>query len=346
MHTSRESFVSFGSDNHAGVHPAILAAIESANRGHQPAYGADPITAQAEELIRREFGASVASFFVFTGTAANTLAIRALCRPYEAVVASSCAHIHEDECGAPEFITGSKLLTFAHRDGKLSPRAIEGLVINPQHPHRVLPRLVSLTQATELGTVYSFEELRTLIETAHARGLFVHMDGARLANAAVHLGASLGEISTHLGVDALSLGGTKNGLLCAEALVFRSAEIAPQFPFLRKQSMQLASKMRYLSCQFLPYLGDGLWRENASRANLTAQHLRQRLEEFVPDVTFPYATQANEVFARIPPPYGEELQMRAKAYVWDGDLLRFVCSYDTTTQDVDSLFTGPLFTQK
>ena len=330
--------ISFGSDNHAGVHLAVLEAIQAANKGHQPAYGADSITAEAEALIRKEFGAEVAVYFVFTGTAANTLAIRALCHSHEAVVAANTAHINEDECGAPEFITGNKLLTFPHADGKLPLQVIDALVINPDKPHRVLPRLVSITQATEVGTVYSISELKALISLAHARGLLVHMDGARLANAAVHLGCTLGEISTDLGVDALSLGGTKNGLLCAEALIFRSASHANRFPFLRKQSMQLASKMRYLSCQFIPYLRDGLWRDNARCANQTAMYLKSQLETRIPGVDLPYPTQANEVFARIPDPWRETLQKRAKAYNWEGNLLRFVCSYDTTEHDVDRLF--------
>jgi threonine aldolase len=334
----REYDVSFGSDNHSGVHPAVLGAIAAVNHGHVPAYGGDSVTAQAEDLIRREFGASVESFFVFTGTAANTLAIRALCQPYESVLATHCAHIQEDECGAPEYVTGSKILTVPAKEGKLTVEAIERLIIDPNFPHRSLPRLVSLTQATEVGTVYSVDEVRALVEAAHKRSLLVHMDGARLANAAYYLGTSLGELSTALGVDALSLGGTKNGLLCAEALIFRRADLAPRFAFVRKQSMQLASKMRYLACQFLPYLGDGLWRENARQANQMAIYLTRRLKETVPGVICPYPTQANEVFAHIPDPrMRQRIMTRAKAYPWDGDLVRFVCSFNTTEYHVDQL---------
>ncbi|MDQ3230894.1 MAG: beta-eliminating lyase-related protein, partial [Pseudobdellovibrionaceae bacterium] len=276
-------------------------------------------------------------FFVFTGTAANTLAIRGLCRPYEAVVATSCAHLNEDECGAPEYISGNKILSFPLVQGKLTLDVIERLRINPNDPHRVLPRLVSLTQATELGTVYSLNELRALTDLAHKRGMLVHMDGARLANAAVYLNCDLADVTTAVGVDAVSFGGTKNGLLCAEALVFLKPDLAPSFAFIRKQSMQLASKMRYLSCQFLPYLQDQLWKKNATQANTMALYLRQRLSQ-LQDCEIPYPTQANEVFAILPPTLAKHMQEKARAYAWDGPLHRFVTSFDTTKADVDALF--------
>lgn len=327
---------SFGSDNHSGVHPDVLTAIQEANIGHQPAYGGDAVTEKARELFRRSFGPDCEVFFVFTGTAANTLAIRGLCRPFEAVIATSCAHLNEDECGAPEFVAGNKILSFPPVDGKLSADVIDRLKINPNDPHRVVPKLVSLTQATEFGTVYDLSELRLITERAHARGLLVHMDGARLANAAVHLGCELADLTTAVGVDALSFGGTKNGLLCAEALVFLKPNLSPSFAFIRKQSMQLASKMRYLSCQFLPYLQDQLWKKNATQANAMALYLRERLSK-VPGCELPYPTQANEVFALLPPALAKHMQEKARAYAWDGLLHRFVCSFDTTKADVDAL---------
>lgn len=330
---------SFGSDNHSGVHPDILAAIHEANVGHQPAYGADAVTAKAKQLFQNTFGPDAEVFFVFTGTAANTLAIRGLCQPFEAVVATSCAHLNEDECGAPEFVAGNKILSFPPVEGKLSLDVIDRLKINPNDPHRVVPKLVTLTQATELGTVYSLNELKAITERAHARGLLVHMDGARLANAAVHLGCELGDVTTAVGVDALSFGGTKNGLLCAEALVFLKPNLSPSFAFMRKQSMQLASKMRYLSCQFIPYLQDQLWKKNATQANAMALYLRDRLLQ-LPGVEIPYPTQANEVFAVLPPAIGKHMQAQARAYAWDGNLHRFVSSFDTTRHDVDDLFQG------
>jgi len=328
---------SFGSDNHSGVHPEVLTAIQEANAEHQPAYGGDVVTEEARKLFRKTFGPDSEVFFVFTGTAANTLAIRSLCRPYEAVVATACAHLNEDECGAPEFISGNKILGFPSLQGKLSLDVIEGLRINPNDPHRVLPRLVSLTQATELGTVYSLDELRAITDLAHRRGLLVHMDGARLANAAVYLGCELGDVTTAVGVDALSFGGTKNGLLCAEALVFLKPDLAPSFAFIRKQSMQLASKMRYLSCQFLPYLQNQLWKKNATQANSMALYLRERLSQ-MPACEIPYPTQANEVFAVLTAAQAKHMQEKARAYAWDGALHRFVTSYDTTKADVDALF--------
>ncbi len=330
---------SFGSDNHSGVHPSVLEAIREANIGHQPAYGADSVTQEATRLFRKTFGADAEVFFVFTGTAANTLAIRGLCRPYEAVVATSIAHLNEDECGAPEFIAGNKIIGIPAVEGKLSLESLEKLRINPNDPHRVLPRLLTLTQATELGTVYRLDETRALTELAHARGMLVHIDGARLANAAVHLNCSLGDLTTALGVDALSFGGTKNGLLCAEALVFLRPNLSPNFAFIRKQSMQLASKMRFLACQFLPYLDEQLWKKNASNANAMAQYLRKKLDT-ITGCRFAQETEANEVFAILPEPWRNHMQERARAYNWDHEMLRFVASFDTTKADIDSLFVG------
>lgn len=328
---------SFGSDNHSGVHPDVLTALQEANVGHQPAYGGDAVTEKARELFRQTFGPDAEVFFVFTGTAANTLAIRGLCRPFEAVVATSCAHLNEDECGAPEFVAGNKILSFPPVEGKLSLDVIDRLKINPNDPHRVVPKLVTLTQATEFGTVYSLSELRAITERAHARGLLVHMDGARLSNAAAHLGCELADVTAAVGVDALSFGGTKNGLLCAEALVFLKPNLSPSFAFIRKQSMQLASKMRYLSCQFIPYLQDQLWKRNAMQANAMALYLRERLSQ-LPGCELAYPTQANEVFAVLPPALAKAMQERARAYAWDGTLHRFVCSFDTQKTDVDALF--------
>lgn len=330
--------ISFGSDNHSGVHPKVLMAMSEANRGHHRAYGADAITDQAQQLFKETFGSLAETFFVFNGTAANTLAVRTICKSYEAVVVCDLAHLNTDECGAPEFVGGNKILSFPsrHQDGKLEPSVLETLEINPQNPHRVLPRMLSLTQATELGTVYSARELQALCEVAHRRNLLVHMDGARLANAAAHLGCELRELTTEVGVDVLSFGGTKNGLLCAEALVFLTPGLSQGFEFIRKQSMQLASKMRYLSAQFLPYLGDKLWQSNALKANQTAQYLRARLAE-IPGVGFPLVTQANEVFVRAPLPLQAFLLDYGKAYLWDHGLVRLVCSFDSTSEHVDSL---------
>ena len=336
-----QTHLSFGSDNHSGVHPAVMLALAEANQGHTPAYGADPWTAKAKHLLKQCFGADSEIFFVFNGTAANTLAIRSLCQPYEAVFAASNAHIQEDECGAPEYICGNKILTVASEEGKLSLKALEQLQIDPGNPHRVLPRLVSITQATESGTVYTLSQLQDICDLAHKKGMLVHMDGARLANAAAFLGLELADCTSAVGIDALSFGGTKNGLLCAEALIFLKPGLAHRFDYLQKQSMQLASKMRFLSSQFIPYLEQKLWLTNAQNANSMAQYLRSRLSK-LSSVHFPYPTQANEVFVRVNPTQAQHLYAEAAAYPWDEGLVRLVCSFDTTKEAIDRLFTGPL----
>lgn len=331
----------FGSDNQSGVHPRVLAALSEANQGHCSAYGADAMTAAAEALFEKVFARPLKVYFVFTGTAANSLAIRTLCQSYEAVLSTDIAHIQEDECGAPEWVSSCKLISSPHREGKLDPRAIETLRIRPGDPHRVAPRLVSITQASEVGTVYSRDEIRALADAAHQRSLLLHMDGARLANAAVHLGCSLAEVTE--GVDVLSFGGTKNGLMCGEALVFFRPELAQAFPYYRKQNMQLASKMRFLASQFIPYLGEDLWRSNARRANETALYLRARLSE-IKAAFFPYPTEANEVFVQLPAPYAARLQAASGAYTWDesSGLLRLVTSFDMERSDIDTLMESVL----
>ncbi len=329
---------SFGSDNQSGVHPEVLAAIAAANSGHQPAYGADAISSGLKELFSRSFDADLEVFLVFTGTAANTLAIRSSCASYEAVLATDIAHIVEDECGAPAWLGGNTIITCPHRNGKMQPEAIENLRLRPQDPHRVMPRLVSITQASELGTVYTPAEVRALTERAHERGLLVHMDGARLANAAAFLGSSLADITSRAGVDILSFGGTKNGLLAGEALVFFRPELARAFPYYRKQAAQLASKMRFLSSQFYPYLAEGLWLRNAERANSMARYLRSRLAE-IEGASFPYPTEANEVFVQLPEDKARVLAEKSGAYVWEQrtGLLRLVTSFDTDSLAIDAL---------
>lgn len=319
----------------------MLAAIAQANVGHEAAYGADTYSAAMRTLFRQVFESELEVFLVFTGTAANTLAIRATCASYEAVVATDMAHIHEDECGAPAWLGGHTVLTFPSVDGKLQPELIEELRLRPGDPHRVLPRLVSLTQATEVGTVYRPEELKEITDRAHRRGMLVHMDGARLANAAVFLGKSLADLTVRAGIDVLSFGGTKNGLLAGEALLFFRPELAAAFPYYRKQAAQLASKMRFLSCQFLPYLGDELWKRNATEANKMALYLREQLRAWGgEEAVFPYPTEANEVFVRLPEEKARQLMEHSGAYVWNqaSGLLRLVTSFDTEAKDIEALF--------
>jgi threonine aldolase len=326
----------FASDNNAGVHPAVLAAIAEANTGHERAYGHDPYTKRAEAVFRRHFGDTARAWLVFNGTAANVLSLKAVTEPHQAVICADGAHVNVDECGAPERFTGCKLLPVRAPDGKLRPADIARHLKDRGDEHRVQPRVVSISQATELGTVYQPGEIRALAESAHQNGLVLHMDGARLANAAVSLGVSLRACTTDAGVDVLSFGGTKNGLLGAEAVVFLQGLGGEEMPFLRKQSMQLASKMRFLAVQFTTLLDTELWRENAEHANRMARLLATRVQD-VRGITLTQPVEANGVFARIPPEHIPALQARAFFYVWNAETseVRWMTAWDTTEDDVE-----------
>ena len=326
----------FASDNNAGVHPEVLAALTAANAGHVRSYGHDALTERARELFRTHFGPRADAWFVFNGTAANVLGLGAVTRPYQAVICSDGAHIQVDECGAPERIAGCKLLPVRCPDGKLRPADLPPLLHGVGDEHRVQPRVLSLTQATELGTVYSLEELRALVAAAHGHGLLVHLDGARLANAAVSLGLPFAACTTDLGVDLLSFGGTKNGLLGAEAVVFLQGTGGEAMAYLRKQGMQLASKMRFLAAQFVALLDGDLWQRNAAHANAMARRLADRVRD-VPGITITQPVQANGVFARVPPVHIPALQASAYFYVWnpEQDEVRWMTAWDTTEADVD-----------
>jgi threonine aldolase len=325
----------FASDNAATIHPEVLAAIAEANQGHAYGYGHDPLTERLTERFKEHFGEPARAFPVWGGTAANVLCLRASCRPWEAVVCADTAHLNVDECGAPEAIAGVKLLGVKGEDGKLTPAAVERLIVRIGDEHAVQPRVISISQCTELGTVYSAEETRQLAELAHERGLVLHVDGARLANAAAALGVTLREATTDLGVDLLSFGGTKNGLLGAEAVVFLAPELAEGFEYLRKQSLQLASKMRFLAAQLDALLTDDLWLRSAAHANAMAARLAQRVRE-LPGITITRPVQANAVFARVPAEAVAELQRQYDFYVWDEHTseVRWMCSWDTTEEDV------------
>ena len=332
----------FASDNNSGAHPDVLAAIAAANDGHVVAYGDDDHTAAARELFRRHFGERAEPFLVFNGTAANVLAIEALARPYEAVICPETAHLNVDECGAPERIAGVKLIAVPTADGKLTPELLAERITRIGDQHASQPRVVSISEATELGTLYTLEEIRALADLAHERGLALHVDGARLANAAAALDAPLRALTADAGVDALSFGGTKNGLLAADAVVFLDPEAARDFPFLRKQSMQLASKMRFLAAQFEALLGGELWLRNAAHANAMARRLADAITA-IDAVELAHPPQANGVFARLPAPAIDRLRESLPAalpfYVWDdaAGTIRLMCSWDTTAEDVDEL---------
>jgi threonine aldolase len=331
----------FASDNAAGVHPAVLQAIARANAGHAFGYGHDRWTEQAESLLKDEFGSGARPFLVWGGTAANVLSLRACCRPWEAAICAESAHLNLDEAGAPEAIAGVKLLAAGGEHGKLDPERIDRLIVRLGDEHAVQPRVVSISQTTELGTLYTPDEVAALADLAHARGLLLHMDGARLCNAAAALGSTLAGASTALGVDVLSFGGTKNGLLGAEAVVFADAELARGFQYLRKQSLQLASKMRFLAAQFEALMSDELWRSLAEHANGMAARLAAAIGQ-VPEVTVRRPVQANAIFATLPQRAIAALQQQFDFYVWDErrNEVRLMCSWDTTVDDVERFATA------
>ena len=327
----------FASDNWAGVHPEVLEAIARANVGHAPAYGADAVTGEAIELFRSHFGGDAEVYFCFNGTGTNVVGLQSLVRPFEAVVCAESAHIHVDECGAPERFLGSKLLTVATPDGKLTPALASAKVQGVGDEHHVQARVVSVTQSTELGTVYSLDELAALSTWAHAQGMLVHLDGARIANAAASLGVDFGAFGRAAGVDVVSFGGTKNGALGAEAVVTFRNEAATSLRFLRKQSMQLSSKMRFVAAQFVALLTDDLWLRSATHANAMAARLGAGIGS-VEGASLAHPVQANGVFAVLPATVVELLQAEWPFYVWDQDtgVVRLMCSFDTTGSDVDA----------
>lgn len=330
---------SFASDNCAGAHPKVVEAIARAARGDVPSYGYDHYTEQLEERVKELFGDRAESFAVFNGTGANVLCLDALTNPYDAVVCADCAHVNVDECGAPEKIAGVKLLAADAPAGKLTVESVRLAArdgADRGNEHRAQPTVLSLTQATELGTVYREDELLALRECARSLGLAVHVDGARLANALATTGMSPARFVEVSGVDALAFGGTKNGLAFGELVIFFHAEAAARARFLRKQNLQLASKMRFLSAQFLALLDGDLWLENAARANEVARRLASGLDE-LRGVEIRYPVEANAVFARLPRPAIEMLLADWHFYVWDEaeGIVRLMASFDTTESQVD-----------
>jgi threonine aldolase len=327
----------FGSDNQAPAHPAILEALNKANTGDTLSYGDDPWTARAQDLFRTHFGPEARAFPVFNGTGANVLALSSLLRAQDAVLCARDAHVDVDEGGAPERFGGFKLVALETQHGKFAAEALAAQLGYVGDPHRVQPRAVTLSNATELGTVYEPAELARIAEAAHARGMLLHVDGARICNAAASLGCGLAEITTQAGADVLSFGGTKNGLIGAEAVVFLRAGLAPDFLWLRKQGMQLASKQRYLSAQLVALLEGELWRENASHANRMAQRLAAAVSK-APGLEIAHPVQANAVFARLPRAAIAELSKSYRFLVWDEPrgLVRWMCSWCTPEAEVDA----------
>jgi len=326
---------SFASDNNAGVHPELIEAIKAANEGHVVAYGNDPFTARATRLFQKHFGRNVAVYFVFGGTGANVLGLKAITNSYDAIICADTAHVHVDECGAPEKFTGCKLLTVPTPDGKLRVEQIKPLLHGIGVEHHVQPRVISISQATEMGTVYTKKELKTLADFAHDHNLLLHVDGARLANAAVWLNASLKDITAGAGVDVLSFGGTKNGMMYGEAVVFFDKQRASDFKFIRKQGTHLPSKVRFISAQFEALLSGDLWRRSAMHSNRMAQLLGSELAK-VPQIKLTQPVESNGVFAIIPPRFVPALQKKYFFYVWDEEIseVRLMASFDTTEDDI------------
>lgn len=326
---------SFASDNNAGVHPEVLEAIARANQGHVVAYGDDPYTRSAVAKFREHFGEGTEVFFTFNGTGANVLGLQALSRPYHAVLCSDYAHIYCDECGAPEKHTGCKLIPLPHQDGKITVEQVRCAYHGIGDQHHVQARVISITQSTEMGTVYQPEEIQGLARFAHERGMFLHMDGARIANAAVSLRQTLKQATRELGVDVLSFGGTKNGILGGEAVVFFNRALSSDFLFLRKQGMQLASKMRFIAVQFEALLSNDLWKRSAEHANRLARVLEVEVRK-IPQVRIVWKVEANGVFAQIPKPAIEKIKQQYFFYPWieEEGIVRWMCSFDTTEEDV------------
>jgi threonine aldolase len=326
---------SFASDNNAGVHPEIIDALRATNEGHVVAYGDDPFTDRATKIFQKHFGKDVAVFFVFGGTGANVLGLKAITNSYEAVVCAETAHINVDECGAPEKFTGCKLLSVKSPDGKLRPDDIKPFLHGIGFEHHVQPRVISVSQATEMGTVYTKNELKTLSRFAHDHNMLLHVDGARISNAAVSLNASFKEITAEAGVDVLSFGGAKNGMMYGEAVVFFDKKLASDFKYIRKQGMHLPSKMRFISAQFETLLGGDLWRRSAAHANRMARVLASELEK-IPQIRLTQPVEANGVFAEIPEKFVPALQKKYFFYVWNEETseCRFMASFDTSEDDV------------
>lgn len=325
----------FASDNNAGVHPDILKAIGSVNTGHTIGYGKDRYTDGAIRKMKQIFGDDTDVYFVFIGTAANVLGLTAVTRSYNSVICAETSHIHQDECGAPENYSGCKLLSVPAENGKLTPEGIKHHMYGFGFEHHSQPKVISITQATEMGTVYAHEEIAEIAEYAHQNDMILHMDGARIANAAVNLDMGFREFTRDAGVDVLSFGGTKNGMMYGEAIIFFSKDLSEDFKYIRKQGMQLASKMRFIAAQFDAYLSNDLWKMNALHANKMARILADQVKK-IPGITITQDVESNGVFAIIPKEAIPVLQEEFFFYVWDEATseVRWMTSFDTTEEDI------------
>lgn len=327
---------SFASDNYSGIHPEVFEAIQLANSHHQISYGDDTFTSDAVQLFEKEFG-NVSVLFSFNGTGANVICLKCCTLPFQAVICSDLAHIHVDECGAPTQSIGCSLLPIPTTDGKLTPELIKPLLSRLGNVHHTQPKVISISQSTEVGTIYSIEELKALCRFAHDNDMYVHLDGARISNAVAALGVTLKEATVDCGVDIMSFGGTKNGLMMGEAVLVFNDKLKANAPYFQKQSAQLFSKNRFIAAQFKALLSNDLWLRMATHANKMAQLLSAEIQQ-LPRVTITRKVQANAVFAIIPQKAIEPLQAKYPFYIWDEETLelRWMCSFDTTEEDIEN----------
>lgn len=327
---------SFASDNNSGVHPLVMEALNQANENHAFGYGDDPWTEEAVHRIKETFTLDCEPLFVFNGTGSNVVGLQLVTRPYHSIFCAETAHIYVDECGAPVKMTGCQIRPIATSDGKLTPELIRPFLHGFGDQHHSQPGTVYLSQCTELGTIYTPEELVAITTLAHEHGMYVHMDGARIANACAALRLSLKELTVDCGIDILSFGGTKNGLMMGECVIVFNRDLRKETPFIRKQSAQLASKMRFLSCQFTAYLTDNLWLDNATHANAMARRLYEALKG-ISDVRFTQKVESNQLFLTMPRQEIDRMLQSYFFYFWkeEADEIRLVTSFDTTEEDID-----------
>jgi len=326
----------FASDNNAGIHPDILNEIKSVNIGHVVGYGDDVYTDRALKIFKEQFGNSVETFFVFTGTAANVLGLSGITRSWNSIITATTAHLEQDECGAPEKFTGCKVLTVDTPDGKIRTELLEKHMHGFDFEHHSQPKVISVTQSTEMGTVYNVSEIKEIAEFAHSQGMFLHMDGARLANAAVSLNLPFRAFTVDAGVDLLSFGGTKNGMMFGEAICFFKSGLSKDFKYIRKQGMQLASKMRFIAVQFDAYFRNDLWKSCAYHSNDMAKMLAEKLHNFK-RIEITQKVQSNGVFIIMPSEVAEKMRKHYFFYPWDEKRseYRLMTSWDTTESDIE-----------
>lgn len=330
-------FKSFASDNNSGVHPDILKAILEANSGHALAYGDDIYTKEADKIFEKHFGPNIDAYFMFNGTAANVLGLKAITNSFNSIICADIAHINTSECNAVEIFTGCKLLTIPSNDGKITIEQVKRHMHTLGEQHHAQPKVISITQATEMGRVYKIEEIKKLADFAHKNNMLLHMDGARLSNAVARLGVKLRDISVDAGVDVLSFGGTKNGGMSGEAIIFFDKSLSKDFKYIRKQGMQLTSKMRFISAQFIALLSNDLWLKNASHANKLAKILEKELRK-IPEIKITQEVETNAIFAILPKALIPKIQEKYFFYVWNEETseVRFMTSFDTTEEDIMS----------